>query len=58
MPQDPMAMARAVQAIMGQAGAWLTQYKSDRAARGLGFSPEDLAETRGVRDSAPAASGR
>jgi hypothetical protein len=53
-----MAMARAVQAIMGQAGAWLTQYKSDLAARGLGFSPEDLAETRGVRDSAPAASGR
>ncbi len=36
-------MARAVQAIMGQAGAWVTQYKSDLAARGLGFSPEDLA---------------
>jgi hypothetical protein len=43
MPMDPMAMARAVQAIMAQAGAWVTQYKSDLAARGLGFTPEDLA---------------
>jgi hypothetical protein len=42
MPMDLMAMARAVQAIMAQAGAWLTQYKSDLAARGLGFTPEDL----------------
>ena len=36
-------MARAVQAIMGQAGAWVTQYKGDLAARGLGFDAEDLA---------------
>ena len=43
MPQDPMAMSRAMQAIMAQAGAWVTQYKSDLAARGLGFSPDDLA---------------
>jgi hypothetical protein len=43
MPQDPMAMARAMQAIMAQAGAWVAQYKSDLAARGLGFSPDDLA---------------
>jgi len=43
MPMDPMAMARAVQAIMAQAGAWVTQYKSDLAARGLGFGPDDLA---------------
>jgi hypothetical protein len=42
MPMDPMAMARAVQAIMAQAGAWVAQYKSDLAARGLGFSDEDL----------------
>ena len=33
MPQDPMAMARAMQAIMAQAGAWVTQYKTDLAAR-------------------------
>ena len=43
MPQDPMAMGRAIQAIMAQAGAWVTQYKTDLAARGLGFSPDDMA---------------
>jgi hypothetical protein len=43
MAQDPAAMGRAIQAIMAQAGAWVTQYKSDLAARGLGFSPDDLA---------------
>ncbi len=43
MPQDPMAMGRAIQAIMAQAGAWVTQYKSDLTARGLGFTPDDLA---------------
>jgi hypothetical protein len=43
MPQDPAAMGRAIQAIMAQAGAWVAQYKSDLAARGLGFSPDDLA---------------
>src|SRR4051812_36166521 len=42
MPQDPMAMSRAIQAIMAQAGAWVTQYKSDLTAAGLGFSPDDL----------------
>ena len=36
-------MARAVQAIMAQAGAWVAQYKSDLAARGLGFTPDDMA---------------
>jgi len=36
-------MARAMQAIMAQAAAWVTTYKSELAARGLGFSPEDLA---------------
>ena len=34
-------MGRAIQAIMAQAGAWVAQYKSDLAARGLGFSPDD-----------------
>jgi len=43
MPQDPAAMGRAIQAIMAQAGAWVAQYKSDLTARGLGFSPDDLA---------------
>jgi hypothetical protein len=40
--QDPMAMARAVQAIMSQAAAWVTAYKSDLAARSLGFTQADL----------------
>jgi len=43
MPQDPMAMSRAIQAIMAQAGAWVTQYKSELTTRGLGFSPDDMA---------------
>ncbi|HET6939634.1 MAG TPA: hypothetical protein VFI19_13550, partial [Nocardioides sp.] len=43
MPQDPMAMGRAMQAIMAQAAAWVAQYKSDLTARGLGFTPDDLA---------------
>jgi len=36
-------MARAMQAIMAQAAAWVTQYKTDLAASGLGFTPDDLA---------------
>jgi hypothetical protein len=38
-----MAMSRAIQAIMAQAGAWVAQYKSDLTARGLGFTPDDMA---------------
>jgi hypothetical protein len=38
-----MAMGRAIQAIMAQAGAWVAQYKSDLAARGLGLTPDDMA---------------
>ena len=36
-------MGRAIQAIMAQAGAWIAQYKTDLASRGLGFTPDDLA---------------
>jgi hypothetical protein len=43
MAQDPTAMQNGIKAIMAQAGAWVAQYKSDLAARGLGFSPDDLA---------------
>ena len=42
MAQDPMALARAMQAIMSQAAAWVTAYKADLAAQGLGFTPDDL----------------
>jgi hypothetical protein len=38
-----MAMARAMQAIMAQAAAWVARYKSDLTARGLGFTPDDRA---------------
>ena len=40
--QDPMAMARAVQTIMSQAAAWVAAYKADLAAKGLGFTQEDV----------------
>jgi hypothetical protein len=35
-------MARAMQAIMAQAAAWVAAYKTDLASRGLGFSADDL----------------
>jgi hypothetical protein len=54
---DPMAMARAVQAIMAQAGAWVAQYKSDLAARDLGFSDEDLAAIAASATAHPLPSG-
>ena len=53
MPQDPVAMARAVQAIMAQAGAWLTRTRatSPRAAsasrrRTCPWSPPPRPRTR------------
>jgi hypothetical protein len=48
-----MVMARAVQAIMAQAGAWVTQYKSDLAARGLGFDPDDMAAIAAAASAHP-----
>lgn len=48
-----MAIARAVQAIVAQAGAWVTQYKSDLAARGLGFDAEDLAAIAAAAQAHP-----
>jgi hypothetical protein len=38
-----MAIGRAMQAIMAQAPQWLAAYKADLAARGLGFSADDVA---------------
>lgn len=35
-------MARAMQAIMSQAAAWVAAYKADLAEQGLGFTPDDL----------------
>jgi hypothetical protein len=43
MSQDPMAMGRAMQAIMAQAAAWVAQYMSELTAGGLGFTPDDMA---------------
>lgn len=38
-----MEMGRAIQAIMAQAPPMIAKYKADLAARGLGFTPDDLA---------------
>ena len=43
MPQDPIAVGRAMQAIMAQAPQWFAAYRAELAAEGLGFSPEDVA---------------
>ncbi|QIG44855.1 hypothetical protein G5V58_20575 [Nocardioides anomalus] len=53
MPQDPMATARAVQAVMAQASAWVAQYRADLAARGLGFGPDDLAAITAAAQAHP-----
>jgi hypothetical protein len=37
-----MAMGRAIQALMAQAPQWLATYKAELAARGLGFSADDI----------------
>jgi hypothetical protein len=48
-----MAMGRAIQAIMAQAGGWVTQYKTDLAARGLGFTQDDLAAITAAAQAHP-----
>ena len=48
-------MGRAIQAIMAQAPHdGLTTYKADLAARGLGFTPDDLAAIAAAGGRAPA----
>jgi hypothetical protein len=52
-----MAMARAMQAIMAQAAAWMTQYRTDLSARGLGFSPDDLSAVEASAAAHPLPAG-
>ena len=46
-------MARAIQAIMAQAGSWVAQYRTDLAARGLGFDADDLAAIAAASQAYP-----
>ena len=41
--QNPLAKQRALLAMRDQAARWLAAYKADLVARGLGFTPEDVA---------------
>ena len=41
--QNPLAKQRALLAMRDQAAQWIAAYKADVVARGLGFTPEDLA---------------
>ncbi|MCW2797082.1 hypothetical protein [Nocardioides sp.] len=43
MTQDPLALSRSMMAIVAQAPTMLATYRSDLAARGLGFTADDLA---------------
>jgi hypothetical protein len=52
-----MAMARSMQAIMAQAAAWVAQYRTELAARGLGFSADDLAAVAAAATAHPLPTG-
>ena len=41
--QNPLAKQRALLALREQAAPWVEAYKADVVARGLGFTPDDLA---------------
>ena len=41
--QNPLAKQRALLALRAQAAQWLAEYDAALVARGLGFSPEDVA---------------
>ncbi len=41
--QNPLAKQRALLAMRDQAARWVTAYKADLVARGLGFTAEDMA---------------
>ena len=41
--QNPLAKQRALLAMRDQAARWIAAYKADVVARGLGFTPEDVA---------------
>ena len=54
--QNPIAKQRALLALRDQAAQWLTAYDADLVARGLGFTPEDVAAVEASHASRPTSS--
>ena len=52
--QGPLGKQRAVLALRAQAAEWLTAYRADLAARGLGFTADDVAALEAARAAHPA----
>ena len=51
--QNPLAKQRALLALREQAVQWLAAYDADLVARGLGFTPEDVAAVEASRTARP-----
>jgi hypothetical protein len=51
--QNPLAKQRALLALQAQAAQWLAEYDADLVARGLGFTPEDVAAVEASHTSRP-----
>jgi len=47
--QNPLAKQRALLALRAQAAQWLAEYHAALVARGLGFTPEDVAAVEASR---------
>ena len=53
--QNPLAKQRALLAMRDQAARWIAAYKADVVARGLGFTPEDVAAVEASHAARPRA---
>lgn len=56
--QNPLAKQRALLALRDQAAQWLAAYDADLVARGLGFTPEDVAAVEASRTTRPTSTVR
>ena len=54
--QNPLAKQRALLSLRAQAAQWLAECDAALAARGLGFTPEDVAAVEASRRAHPAPS--
>ncbi len=54
--QNPLAKQRALLALRSQAAQWLADYDATLVARGLGFTPEDVAAVESSRTTRPTSS--
>ena len=52
--QNPLAKQRALMSLRAQAARWLGDYERDLVARGLGFTPEDVAAVDASHRARPA----